>query len=84
MAADPDADAAPVPEMARHLVWLREQLGDDFIAGVLLHTGPRPFRIEEGIYALPISSLWSSSQRTESRGAFSGGGVSSGRRQAWP
>ena len=63
VACEIKATAAPVPDMARHLIWLREQLGDDFIAGLLLHTGPRPFRIQERIYALPISSLWGTNQR---------------------
>jgi hypothetical protein len=44
--------------MARHLVWLRDELGELFTAGVVLHTGPRPFRIDERIHALPICALW--------------------------
>jgi predicted AAA+ superfamily ATPase len=58
VACEIKATAAPVPEMARHLVWLRDQLGDDFVVGVLLHTGPRAFRLDERIYAVPISFLW--------------------------
>lgn len=58
VACEIKATAAPVPDMARHLVWLRNQLGDDFIVGVLLHTGPRAFRLDERIYAMPISFLW--------------------------
>jgi len=57
------ATAAPTAEMARHLIWLRDELGDDLVAGVLLHTGPRPFRIEDRIHALPVGSLWGDQPR---------------------
>jgi uncharacterized protein len=52
------ADAAPGPNAARHLRWLKDALGDRFAAGVVLHTGPRAFRLEEGILALPVCVLW--------------------------
>jgi predicted AAA+ superfamily ATPase len=53
------ADAAPGPETARHLRWLKNALGERFASGVVLHTGPRAFRLEEDIFALPICVLWS-------------------------
>lgn len=52
------ADAAPVPGNARHLRWLRDSLGDRFAAGAVLYTGPRPFRISDRIFAVPICALW--------------------------
>jgi uncharacterized protein len=52
------ATAAPVPEDARHLRWLRDVTGDKFVAGVVMHTGPRRFRLGEALYALPICTLW--------------------------
>jgi uncharacterized protein len=52
------ADAAPGRGDARHLLWLRDQLGDRFEAGVVLHTGPRTYQLEERIHAAPISTLW--------------------------
>jgi hypothetical protein len=52
------ADAAPTIASARHLVWLREQLGERFMRGVVFHTGPRPFELDERILALPISAIW--------------------------
>ncbi len=52
------ASSAPDREMAQHLLWLRDQLGDDFVAGVVLHTGPRSFRIDDRILALPLCALW--------------------------
>lgn len=52
------ADAAPGRDSARHLVWLRDELGDRFAQGVVLHTGPRTYPLEDGILAAPISTLW--------------------------
>jgi len=52
------ADAAPGPGSARHLRWLRDAIGGRFTLGIVLHTGPRPFRIDESIAALPICALW--------------------------
>jgi predicted AAA+ superfamily ATPase len=52
------ASAAPTVVDARHLIKLRDQLGDAYVAGVLLHTGPRTFALEERIVAAPISTLW--------------------------
>jgi predicted AAA+ superfamily ATPase len=52
------ATAAPKRSDARHLEWLREQLGQRFLGGAVLHTGPRPFRLSERIFALPICTLW--------------------------
>jgi hypothetical protein len=43
---------------ARHLAWMRDELGDRFIAGVVFHTGPRAFSLGDRITALPISVLW--------------------------
>jgi hypothetical protein len=45
-------------KMARHLEWLRDELGDQFALGVLFHTGPRPFEMADRLWALPISALW--------------------------
>jgi predicted AAA+ superfamily ATPase len=50
--------AAPKRSDARHLEWLRDRLGERFLAGAVLHTGPRPFRLSERIFALPIATLW--------------------------
>jgi len=52
------ATAAPRSSDARHLAWLRDRLGPRFLAGAVLHTGPRPFALGERILALPICSLW--------------------------
>jgi len=52
------ATAAPKRNDARHLEWLREQLGERFLGGAVFHTGPRPFHLSERIFALPICTLW--------------------------
>lgn len=52
------ATAAPTDDDARHLVGLRERLGEDFVAGVVLHTGPRTFTLSDRIVAAPISTIW--------------------------
>jgi uncharacterized protein len=52
------AGAAPSSNSGRHLAWLRDRLGDRFVVGVVLHTGPLPIRIDERIVALPICSIW--------------------------
>ncbi|MEO7818002.1 MAG: DUF4143 domain-containing protein, partial [Actinomycetota bacterium] len=62
IAVEVKADAAPNRTSAAHLIWLRDRLGDRFTAGVLLHTGPRSFRIDERIFAAPICSLWTSKE----------------------
>jgi hypothetical protein len=44
---------------ARHLTWLRDELGERFARGVVLHTGPRTYELGERIVAAPICTLWS-------------------------
>lgn len=56
------AAAAPGPDAPRHLLWMRDQLGDTFVAGVLFHTGPLPYRIGDRVHALPICALWGTQQ----------------------
>jgi uncharacterized protein len=52
------AAAAPTIADAKHLRWLQQELGDRFVAGVVLHTGPRIYELADGIVAAPISTLW--------------------------
>ena len=52
------ADAAPTAESARHLATLRDRYPDKFVAGIVLHTGPRVYRLGDRLLAAPISSLW--------------------------
>jgi uncharacterized protein len=52
------ASAAPNKHDARHLIWLRDNSDAQFVAGVVMHTGPRAYEIDDRILAAPISVLW--------------------------
>jgi len=52
------ADAAPSGDSARHLAALRDRYPDAFVAGIVLHTGPRAYRLGDRLLAVPISTLW--------------------------
>jgi predicted AAA+ superfamily ATPase len=52
------ASSAPTLEDAKHLRWLHDELGERFIAGIVLHTGPRAYELDEKIIAAPIAVLW--------------------------
>ena len=43
---------------ARHLERLMNQAPDDFVCGIVLHTGERTYRLGDRLLALPISCLW--------------------------
>jgi predicted AAA+ superfamily ATPase len=60
IAVEVKATAAPSRADARHLEWRHERLGARLTAGLLVHTGPRVFRLTERILAVPIACLWSS------------------------
>jgi predicted AAA+ superfamily ATPase len=62
VAIEVKATAAPNRGDASHLEWMRDRLGDRFVAGVVFHTGPSAFVVAERITALPIASLWSTAQ----------------------
>jgi predicted AAA+ superfamily ATPase len=59
IAIEVKAASAPTAKDGRHLAWLRDELGDAFVRGILFHTGPQPFELGERLWALPIASLWS-------------------------
>ncbi|WP_040283258.1 ATP-binding protein [Tessaracoccus massiliensis] len=42
----------------RHLAWLREKLGDQLVAGVVLTMDTLGRRLQDNLYALPVSALW--------------------------
>ncbi|GAA1903729.1 DUF4143 domain-containing protein [Streptomyces sodiiphilus] len=52
------AGAAPKPNSAQHLAWLRDELEDRFVHGLVLHTGPRMYELGERITAVPVCALW--------------------------
>lgn len=52
------AGSAMSVDDARHLAWLRDEMGERFVAGVVLHTGGRIYGLGERIVAAPIATLW--------------------------
>jgi uncharacterized protein len=54
------SSGSPGPGAAKHLSWLRDQIGDRFHRGIVLHTGPRAYELGDRIIALPIATLWGS------------------------
>ena len=51
--------SAPTARDARHIMWLRDRLPPErFGGGVVFHTGPRRYRLDDGIEAVPICGLW--------------------------
>ena len=41
----------------KHLLWLREQIGDDCVGLVVAHTGPEAYRRPDGIVVVPLVLL---------------------------
>lgn len=58
VAVEVKATGAPSQRDIRHLVWLRNELGDLFIAGVVLNSGPHVHTMSDRITAAPFSTLW--------------------------
>lgn len=58
VAIEVKATSAPSRRDAVHIEWLRERLGERFLAGVVFHTGPGAFRLADRTVALPIAALW--------------------------
>jgi hypothetical protein len=42
----------------KHLVRLREALGEQFAAGVVLYLGDRVLALGDRLWALPVTTLW--------------------------
>jgi len=59
VAVEIKATSAPGRNDGRHLGWLRDEMGDRFIAGLVLHTGPGTYPLGDRIVAAPIASIWS-------------------------
>ncbi len=58
VAVEVKASSAPNLNDAKHLLWLRDELGPEFICGVVFHTGTRKFTMSDRIVALPVCSIW--------------------------
>jgi len=57
-AVEVTASSTPTLKDGRHLVWLRDELGDRFAGGVVFHTGPETLELSDRIKAIPICALW--------------------------
>lgn len=60
VAIEVKATSTPGPDDARHLRWLKRELGSQVVAAIVLHSGPNTFEMGDGIVACPISCLWAS------------------------
>jgi uncharacterized protein len=59
VAIEVKAGSAPDRSDSKHLEWLRDKLGDQFVCGVVFHSGRKPFELDDRVHALPISTIWS-------------------------
>jgi len=41
----------------KHLTWLKEQIGDELLDAVVIHTGPQAYRRRDGIAVVPAALL---------------------------
>lgn len=53
------AGSGATAPMMRHLATVRDLLGERFVAGVALHTGPTGGQVGDRLFSLPIDVLWS-------------------------
>jgi len=44
-------------EDVKNLLWLREQIGDDLLDAVVIHTGPQAYRRRDGVAVVPAALL---------------------------
>ena len=58
VALEVKATAAPTRRDGQHLAWLRDELGDRFLCGAVLHTGPAVGSLGDRVFALPIAAIW--------------------------
>jgi len=56
------SNLSPRGDDARQLRWLATKLGDQFVAGAVLHMGEVNLPFGDKIYAMPISALWGHTQ----------------------
>ncbi|QIM16780.1 ATP-binding protein [Leucobacter insecticola] len=52
------ASSSPRSEDFKGLRYMRDKLGERFVAGIVLHTGERSLPFGDRLWALPISTLW--------------------------
>ena len=57
VAIEVKAAARPEPIDAKHLRWLRDSIGERFLAGLVVHTGGDVRELDERIWAVPVTLL---------------------------
>lgn len=50
---------------ARHIRFLRDRAPEDFVCGIVLHTGERAYRLDDRLLALPVSRIWTTARTAE-------------------
>ena len=61
VAIEVKAAVSPGPDATRWLAWLRDRLdriGNDFVHGFVLHTGPNRLSLGDRLSLLPLDALW--------------------------
>lgn len=58
LAVEVKASASPSSSDGKHLRWLRDKFPDDFVTGVVLHTGTDVYRLDSKILAVPMCAFW--------------------------
>ena len=62
LAIEVKATSSPHPRQLRSLAWFRDRIDavqpGTFRAGYLLHTGPQALELDDRLYCMPISALW--------------------------
>ena len=66
------AAARVAPRDWKGLRLLRDEIGPRFRAGLVMHLGETPYRLDEGIYAMPIDKLWGGKQDATSERVLAG------------
>lgn len=46
-----------VQDDVKHLLWLREQIGDELVDAIVVHTGPQAYRRPDGVAVVPAALL---------------------------
>jgi predicted AAA+ superfamily ATPase len=50
--------ASPDARDARHLHWFADEIGSDFAAGAVIHSGSHVYQLGERVWAVPMCALW--------------------------
>ena len=56
----------------RGLRILRDEVGSRFSAGLVMYTGDMPYRLDDGIFAMPIDKLWGGAPQPRGRSRVAG------------